>query len=102
MKFNEFIRYLFDSITPKVETKPLQKGRPPNVMPNGSVLRHPGVVIKSNVRQHHTKEGKPCFQFVKGGKRQQLPVMVHRVVPASVFKARVNAAKRKAAGRYVW
>lgn len=100
MKFQEFINDLFNK--GKKPPKPLFKGRPPNVLPNGRVLRHPGIVVAPAYRQHATKEGKLCFQAVKGGKRPPIPTMLHRAVPVEVFKARKNALARKAMGRYVW
>lgn len=98
MKFSEFLRDLFDT-GKKAQPRPLFKGRPPNVGPNGRVFKHPGVVIAPAYRQHTTKEGKPCFQKVDG---RTVPTMLHRAVPLSVFKARKNAIARKAMGRYVW
>jgi len=102
MKFSEFMGNLFNQVAPVPKRMPLKTGRPWNVGQDGRVYRHPGVVVARNIRQHVTKEGKPCFQAVKGGKRPPIATMVHRAVPVEVFNARKSAIKRKAMGRYVW
>lgn len=93
---------LFGQINPAPKVIPIKRGRPNNVGQDGRVFRHPGIVVARNIRQHVTKEGKPCFQAVKGGKRPPIATMVHRAVPVEVFNARKSAIKRKAMGRYVW
>lgn len=102
MKFADFMADLFSGLDQTPKFRPLAVGRPRNVSHTGQVARHPGVVIARAYRQHITKEGKLCFQAVKGGKRRPIPTMVDRAVSVEVFKARKNAIKRKAMGRYVW
>ena len=100
MNFKDFIKGLFN----KGEDKNYRRspGRPANVGMTGNVWRHPGVVIDRNYTQHKTREGKLCFQRVKGNKRPPIPTMLSRSVPIAVFKAKMNAIKRRKAGRYVW
>ncbi len=102
MKFKDFMSDLFSKASNTPQFRPLPSGRPRNVGHNGSIARHPGVIVASHYKRHVTKEGKACSQNVKGNKRPPIPTMLHRAVPVSVFKAKKNAIARKAMGRYVW
>lgn len=102
MKFHEFMLNLFDGGgAPSLTTGTIRRGCPSNVGPGG-VARLLPVVVAQNIRQHRKKDGTPLFTMAKGGKGRPIPVMLHRGVPAEIFTAKVQAVKRKAAGRHVW